>query len=97
MKNVQVVFTDEETKFVLSALDRVPIQGVNAARLLTMVVEKLSAASRFAFEKPEKVRAPLDQALLARVQPLDRTQLDVLPKPANGKSENGEKPCSPDA
>jgi hypothetical protein len=97
MKNVQVVFTEEEAKFVLSALDRVPLQGLNAARLLTLVAEKLAAASRFAFEKQERVRAPLDQALLARVQPLDRTQLDVLPKPPNGKPENGEKPCSPDA
>ncbi len=92
-KNVNVILTEEETKFVLSALDRVPIQGVTAARLVTLITEKLAAASRFAYEKAADLgRAPIDQALLARVTPIERSAAEALLKAGNGTADKGERP-----
>jgi hypothetical protein len=61
-KQVALSLSEEEAKFVLQALDRAPFQGIAAARLITAIAEKISVASRFAGE-----RAPLEQAILARV------------------------------
>lgn len=72
-KQVQLVLSEDEAKFLLGALDRAPFQGIAAARLVTSIAEKVSAASRFAHERPaEPTRAALDQALLARVTPVQR-------------------------
>ncbi len=81
-RNVQVVFTEDESKFLASALDRVPLQGIAAARLLAAIAEKLSVASRFAHEKVEPVRASLDQALLARVTMAERVSVGGHSPPA---------------
>jgi hypothetical protein len=70
-KTVNLVLTEDEAKFLFSALDRVEIQGIGAARALSSVAEKLSIASRFAGERVEP-RLPLEQALLARITSVPR-------------------------
>ena len=82
-KTVNVALTEEESRFLAAALEKVPVQGVGAARMMSSIADKLEASRRFASERPEKPRAGLDQALLARVTPLARTGIEPQ------ASENG--------
>jgi hypothetical protein len=75
-KSVSLVLTDEEAGFLAASLERVSIQGVGAARVMASIADKLEASRRFAAERPEKTRGGLDQALLSRVTPLERTGVD---------------------
>lgn len=84
-KTVTLALTEEEAKFLFGALDRVPLQGIGAARLVTAIAEKIATASRFAGERaPEAVRAGVEQALLSRITPAPRPPATVEHAGPNG-------------
>ena len=71
---IQIQLTEEEARFILAALDRAPLQGINTALMLTGIAEKLGKAHAGA--KP-----CLDLPVVTRATPPAQE-----PRPANGAS-----------